>query len=177
MRRDRHVGLLTLEDKTMVIEGIRRWVLLDSNLNGSEAVLVIPKGVWLGWCVLSPNRRRHFYSHWWSWGYLKRSVTQIMWALSCLLNLLMIQGPFLNSVGWVISLSFVLLNPLYISRIALKSPCYTFWFNMTEVLESKKPFSYLCFQRSTSIPNTSLEHSSLYRKLRGIIAAIIFIIY
>lgn len=124
-----------------------------------------------------------FDSHWWSWGSLKRSnVTQIVWKHFCSLNYLIIQGLFLNSWGWVIPLSLSS-STLSLSPAGLKSPCYKsinlFYCcsNMTEILEGKNPISHLCCLSSTSIPNTSLRHSSLQRMLRWIVAVIRFIIY
>lgn len=100
----------------------------------------------------------------------------------CSLNYLIIQGPFLNSWGWVIPLSLSS-STLSLSPAGLKSPCYKsinlFYCcsNMTEILECKNPISHLCFLSSMPIPNTSLRRSSLQRMLRWIITVIRFIIY
>ena len=126
-----------------------------------------------GWRVLSPSGWGHFLLPLMEVRLSEEiKITRIAWALSCLLNCLLIKGPFLDSLGWVTSLSSVLLYSLYIPSIAPKSPCYKyltlsyFCSNMIEVLGSKDPCSCLCVHRSTSISNTSLEHSSLHRKLR-----------
>lgn len=96
-------------------------------------------------------------------------VTQIVWTLFCPSNCLIIQVVLPHQVGLLLWPP-MFHHPLCISNIALKSPRCTFLnlscccSNMVEVLEGNEPFSHLCFHRSMSVPNPSLEHRGILQR-------------